>query len=40
MNLLGMSDRLDWKNCMLSEQEDKADAEVFKKAFGPFNTVT
>ena len=35
-----MPDRIDWKNCMLSEQEDKIDAEAFKKDFGPFNAVT
>jgi len=35
--LLGILDRLDWKACMLSEEEDRADAEAFKKAFAPFN---
>ena len=40
VNLLGMPERMDWKSCMLSEEEDKADAEAFKKVFTPFNTVT
>ena len=37
MNLLGTPDRLDWKACMLSEEEDKADVQAFKTAFAPFN---
>ncbi|PPQ66465.1 LOW QUALITY PROTEIN: hypothetical protein CVT26_011223 [Gymnopilus dilepis] len=37
VNLLGTPDRLDWKACMLSEEEDKADAQAFKTAFAPFN---
>ncbi|ESK94140.1 nucleus protein [Moniliophthora roreri MCA 2997] len=36
VNLLGMPDRMDWKACMLSEDEDRADADAFKKAFAPF----
>ncbi|KAF8965212.1 CwfJ C-terminus 1-domain-containing protein-like protein, partial [Flammula alnicola] len=36
-SLLGTPDRLDWKACMLSEEEDKADAQAFKNAFAPFN---
>jgi len=40
VNLLGMPERIDWKNCMLSEEDDRADAEAFKKVFTPFNTVT
>ncbi|KAJ4478504.1 CwfJ C-terminus 1-domain-containing protein-like protein [Lentinula aciculospora] len=35
-NLLGFPSRLDWKACTLSEEEDRADAEEFKGAFGPF----
>ncbi|KAJ3834666.1 CwfJ C-terminus 1-domain-containing protein-like protein [Lentinula raphanica] len=35
-NLLGFPSRLDWKACTLSEDEDRADAEAFKNAFGPF----
>ncbi|KAJ3515729.1 hypothetical protein NLJ89_g1570 [Agrocybe chaxingu] len=37
VTLLGTPDRLDWKACMLSEEEDKADAQAFKTAFAPFN---
>jgi hypothetical protein len=37
VGLLGMPDRLDWKACMLSEEEDKADAQAFKNAFAPYN---
>ena len=36
-SLLNMPDRLDWKVCMLSEDEDKADARDFKTAFMPFD---
>ncbi|KAG5354069.1 hypothetical protein C0989_009767 [Termitomyces sp. Mn162] len=37
VNLIGMPDRLDWKACMLPEDEDKADAQAFKAAFAPFD---
>lgn len=37
VNLLGTPDRMDWKACMLSEEEDRADAQAFKTAFAPFN---
>jgi len=37
VTLLGMPNRLDWKACMLSEDEDRADAQAFKTAFAPFN---
>ena len=37
VGLLGMPNRLDWKACMLSEEEDRADAQAFKNAFAPFN---
>lgn len=37
VSLLGTPERLDWKACMLSEEEDKADADAFKKAFQPFD---
>lgn len=40
VNLMGMPERLDWKACMLSEEEDKADAQGFKAAFAPFDTTT
>ena len=36
VTLLNMPERLDWKACMLTEEEDKADAEGFKKAFATF----
>ena len=36
-NLIEMPQRYDWKACMLSEEEDRADAEEFKKAFSPFD---
>ncbi|KIK61829.1 hypothetical protein GYMLUDRAFT_42253 [Collybiopsis luxurians FD-317 M1] len=36
VDILGIPDRLDWKACMLSEEEDKADAQAFKTAFTPF----
>jgi hypothetical protein len=32
-----MRDRLDWKVCAQSEEEDKADANEFKAAFAPFD---
>jgi hypothetical protein len=34
---MGMPDRLDWKACMLPEDEDKADAQAFKTAFALFD---
>ncbi|KAF9052819.1 nuclear protein [Panaeolus papilionaceus] len=37
VHLMNMPERLDWKACMLSEDEDRADAEAFKSAFTPFN---
>lgn len=37
VSLLGTPDRLDWKACMLSEEDDKADAQAFKAAFAPFD---
>ena len=37
--LLSLHDRLDWKACAQSESEERADAERFKGAFGPFDTV-
>ncbi|KAH9928175.1 nuclear protein [Fomitopsis serialis] len=37
VSLLGMQERFDWKTCLQSEEQDKADAEAFKKAFGPFD---
>jgi len=37
VSLLGLPDRMDWKACTLSEEEDKADAQAFKTAFAPFD---
>ncbi|KIM49369.1 hypothetical protein M413DRAFT_106214 [Hebeloma cylindrosporum] len=37
VSLLGTPDRLDWKACMLSEEDDKADAQAFKAAFAHFD---
>jgi hypothetical protein len=37
VNLMDMPDRLDWKACMLPEDEDRADAQAFKAAFAPFD---
>jgi len=39
VTLLGTPERFDWKACTLSDEEDRADAEEFKKAFAPFNPV-
>ncbi|KAG8217677.1 CwfJ C-terminus 1-domain-containing protein-like protein, partial [Butyriboletus roseoflavus] len=36
-SLLNITHRLDWKMCILSEEEDKADVELFKKAFASFD---
>ena len=37
VTLLNMPERLDWKACMLTEAEDRADAESFKAAFASFD---
>ncbi|KAF5357955.1 hypothetical protein D9756_001453 [Leucocoprinus leucothites] len=37
VSLLGVQNRIDWKACMLSEEEDRADAQAFKAAFAPFD---
>jgi hypothetical protein len=37
VSLLNMPDRLDWKACTLSDDEDNAEAQAFKKAFAPFD---
>lgn len=34
-----MPDRLDWKACVMSDDEDKADAQAFKTSFAPFDPV-
>lgn len=37
VSLLNITHRFDWKTCILSEEEDKADVELFRKAFAPFD---
>ncbi|EAU88727.2 nuclear protein [Coprinopsis cinerea okayama7 len=37
VSLLEMPDRFDWKACMLSEEDDRADVQAFKAAFAPFD---
>lgn len=37
VTLLGVPDRLDWKACTLSDEEDRKDAQAFKTAFAPFD---
>ncbi|KAH0830727.1 CwfJ C-terminus 1-domain-containing protein-like protein [Lanmaoa asiatica] len=37
VSLLNITHRLDWKTCTLSEEEDKVDVELFKKAFAQFD---
>jgi hypothetical protein len=34
--LLGLHHRADWKECSGSQDEEKEDAQKFKKAFAPF----
>ncbi|THH19473.1 hypothetical protein EW146_g1707 [Bondarzewia mesenterica] len=38
--LLKMEDRLDWKACVQSEEDDKTDVQAFKTAFAPFDPIT
>ncbi|KAF7322411.1 Nuclear protein [Mycena chlorophos] len=38
--LLGRPEREDWKACVLPDDEERADAEEFKKAFAPFNATS
>jgi hypothetical protein len=35
--VLSQPERTDWKACMLSEEEDKKDAQAFKTSFQPFD---
>ncbi|KAL1744364.1 CwfJ C-terminus 1-domain-containing protein-like protein [Schizophyllum fasciatum] len=37
--LLGSPERTEWQACMLSDEEDTADAKAFREAFAPFNPV-
>ncbi|KIJ44274.1 hypothetical protein M422DRAFT_30418 [Sphaerobolus stellatus SS14] len=36
-NLMRLQDRVDWKTCALSDEEEKTDAQEFKKAFAEFD---
>jgi len=36
-SLLGMEDRLDWKACAQSDEDDTLDAQDFKTGFAPFD---
>ncbi|TRM59290.1 CwfJ C-terminus 1-domain-containing protein-like protein [Schizophyllum amplum] len=38
--LLGAPERMEWQACLLSDEEDTADAQAFKEAFAPFNPVS
>ena len=35
--LLGLEDRLDWKSCVQTEEEERAEAGAFKEAFKPWD---
>lgn len=37
VSLLDMPERMDWKACVQSDDDDKLDAQLFKKAFKPFD---
>ncbi|KAK7694020.1 hypothetical protein QCA50_003596 [Cerrena zonata] len=37
VHLLGMPERFDWKECIQSEEDDRADAQSFKEAFAKFD---
>lgn len=34
--MLGLHHRVNWKDCVQSEGDDKDDAQKFKKAFAPY----
>lgn len=36
-SLLKMDERADWKTCLQSDEDDKADVLAFKTAFSPFD---
>lgn len=36
-SVFGLPDRVDWKNCVESEEHEKQEAEEFKAAFRPFD---
>jgi Protein similar to CwfJ C-terminus 2 len=36
-SLLKVDERVDWKNCLQSEEDDKVDVLAFKNAFAPFD---
>lgn len=37
VSLLNVPERMNWKACMLTEEEDRTDAQAFKTAFAPFD---
>ncbi|CAG8450108.1 512_t:CDS:10 [Funneliformis mosseae] len=36
-NLMGCSQRIDWRACELTEEQEQSDAEEFRKAFKPYD---
>lgn len=38
-NLLGVPERMDWKACAQSDNEERADAQALKTAFARYDTV-
>lgn len=36
-SLLGVDERVDWRSCLQSEEDDQADVQAFKTAFAPFD---
>jgi hypothetical protein len=36
-SLLKVDQRVDWKSCLQSEEDDKVDVLAFKTAFAPFD---
>jgi len=36
---MDMPERLDWRVCALSDEDEQADAQAFKTSFTPFNSV-
>jgi len=39
-NLLGCSQRIDWRACDLGEDQERSDADKFRKAFQPYDPLT
>ncbi len=36
---MGTPERLDWRACALSDEDEQGDAQAFKESFTPFNSV-